>query len=90
MFFGSRLAGYNYIPYICIINNAETHTKLNTMEIKVTPSIREEILNGIEQAKKTIAYEMGFDKDLRNIARIKSYQNYIKDMFNALNTGILN
>ena len=59
------------------------------MEIKVTPSIREEILKGIEQAKKSIAYEMAFDEDLRNVERIKKYQEYVKSMFNALNKGVL-
>jgi len=57
--------------------------------IKITPEIRKEILKGIGEAQQVIEYEMSFSEDLRDEQRIEKYKSYIKDMIEALETGIL-
>ena len=59
------------------------------MTIEVTPQIREDILKGINEAKKVLKYELSFPCDLQKKDVISKYRKYIKDMFNALNTGQL-
>ena len=57
--------------------------------IKITPEIKIEVLNSINQFNNLIQKEMSFSEDLRKVEKIKLYEAKVLELNQSLINGAL-
>ena len=60
------------------------NTNIMIYTIEQIREYKEQMIDGVARAKKSIAYELSFG-NLANTGRIKNYQQYINEMQTMLN-----